>query len=192
VSEVAAGEHVLGVALRRFVEKGVGAQGSEPGLLSGFVDACQHLGADSLEVPEAGGVASEVIALRHGEEEDVERRSPQAVEPDPQIADLGGQEPAIALRIALPPVAQQRRHVVRRGDEALGPGVSFVARPLQSLPHRLRGAGLQLPRPACRDLGRVLLGGPGKGRREPQGRGAHPLPFGVEEPQQLRPRIGLS
>ena len=116
--------------LGRRVELGVGDQGRPAGGAAGGVHPDQHLGADRLEVGQAGDLAGEEVALRPGEEEDVERNPAQGREADPEVPVVGPHRlPEAVPRL---PVADHRLDLAGRRGRALGPAVGDVARLAQA------------------------------------------------------------
>src|ERR1700709_92561 len=122
--------------------------GGGPALPPCGVAARQHRGPHPGEIAEAGGLAGEPVAFRHGEEEGVERSALHPVEADPEVPVVGRHEIAVGLRIARAEVAQDLSGVAGAAGEALRPGVGEIAGALQPLAHLLGRAGAQLQRTA--------------------------------------------
>src|SRR5882724_1471195 len=91
MGEIAAGQHVPGVALRRLVEAPVGGEWSAPGRPALGVDPVENGPADGGDVLQSRGATLIVLALGDGEEEGVDgvvgvaRVSGGAGHPDPHV-----------------------------------------------------------------------------------------------------------
>jgi hypothetical protein len=101
-----------------------------------------------------------VLALRLGEEGDVEPHPLQAGEAYPHVADLAVHHRAEDFGVVPLPVGDDVRGAARGGGKAFGPALGLVALPLQPCVHGLARSGREPERAAFGDLLGVPLGHP--------------------------------